>query len=269
MPKERWKVIESHPNYMVSNMGKVMNIRTGKFLKPYDDGKEYLRVKIDGRCERLHILVAVAFIPNPEGKNVVNHRGLKTFEGFMGNDIKESGVPFDIDRKLTEAEIAETVKYCRHDVSQAAEVFLERIDEFNTMMYFIKHFKLPISSISKTKPQLAAEILGGNNKGASFNDEFQFPILDCLRLKKYRHIADWYLNPENHDYSKSQNKVMVAGVEHTFSWGGGHGARKQYHAVGDFLIIDVTAYYPSLQKAYKFGYMALKNTSRRTVGCIK
>lgn len=74
MPKERWKVIESHPNYMVSNMGKVMNIRTGKFLKPYDDGKEYLRVKIDGRCERLHILVAVAFIPNPEGKNVVNHK---------------------------------------------------------------------------------------------------------------------------------------------------------------------------------------------------
>lgn len=186
-------------------------------------------------------------------------RGLKTFEGFMGNDIKESGVPFDIDRKLTEAEIAETVKYCRHDVSQAAEVFLERIDEFNTMMYFIKHFKLPISSISKTKPQLAAEILGGNNKGASFNDEFQFPILDCLRLKKYHFVADWYLNPENHDYSKSQDKVMIAGVEHTFSWGGGHGARKQYHAIGDFLIIDVTAYYPSLQKAYKFGYRVMNH----------
>ena len=43
-------------------------------------------------------------------------RGLKSFEGFMGNNIKETSVPFDIDRKLTDAEIADTVKYCRHDV---------------------------------------------------------------------------------------------------------------------------------------------------------
>ena len=152
-------------------------------------------------------------------------RGLKSFEGFMGHDIKETSVPFDIDRKLTDAEIRETLKYCNHDVDHAMEVFLKRTEEFNTMMYFIKHFKLPIDFISKTKAQLAAEILGGNRKGESFDDEFQFPILDCLELKKYRYIADWYKNPENHDYKKKQDKVMVAGVEHTFSWGGGHGAR--------------------------------------------
>ena len=32
-------------------------------------------------------------------------KGLKWFEGSMGNNIKETGVPFDIDRKLTEAEM--------------------------------------------------------------------------------------------------------------------------------------------------------------------
>lgn len=186
-------------------------------------------------------------------------RGLKSFEGFMGNDIKESSVPFDIDRKLTDEEIRETVKYCRHDVEQTIEVFLKRIDEFNTMIYFIKHFKLSISSISKTKAQLAAEILGGNHKGQNFNDEFDFPILDCLELNKYKFIADWYRNKENHDYSKKQDKVIVAGVEHTFSWGGGHGARTKYHARGSFLIIDVTAYYPSLQEHYKFGYRVMDN----------
>ena len=67
-------------------------------------------------------------------------RGLKTFEGFMGNDIQESSVPFDIDRNLTEAEIAETVKYCHHDVEQTIEVFLNRLEEFDTMFYFMKHF---------------------------------------------------------------------------------------------------------------------------------
>ena len=186
-------------------------------------------------------------------------RGLKSFEGFMGNNIKESSVPFNIDRKLTQAEIEETVKYCRHDVEQTIDVFMKRIDEFNTMMYFVKHFKLPMTALSKTKAQLAAEILGGNRKGQGFDDEFQFPILDCLDLKKYKFIADWYKNPENHDYEKSQDGVMVAGVEHTFSWGGGHGARPKYHAKGDFLIIDVTAYYPSLQKKYHFGYRVMDN----------
>ena len=74
--------------------------------------------------------------------------------------VQETSVPFDIDRKLTDAEIRETFKYCNHDVDHAMEVFLKRTEEFNTMMYFIKHFKLPIDFISKTKAQLAAEILG-------------------------------------------------------------------------------------------------------------
>ena len=185
--------------------------------------------------------------------------GLKSFEGFMGNDIKETSVPFNIDRKLTPEEIAETVKYCKHDVEQTVQVFLKRTEEFNTMMYFIKHFGLSMDYISKTKAQLAAEILGGNRKGADFDDEFRFPILDCLHLNKYKHIAEWYANPENHDYSKKQDKQIVAGVEHTFAWGGGHGARAKYSADGVFLIIDVTAYYPSLQKKYHFGYRVMNH----------
>lgn len=186
-------------------------------------------------------------------------RGLKSFEGFMGNNIKETSVPFDIDRKLTPEEIEQTIFYCRHDVQQTIEVFIRRVQEFYTMLYFIKHFHLPISSLSKTKAQLAAEILGGNRKGQNFDDEFQFPILDCISLNKYKYIADWYRNPENHDYTKSQDDVMVAGVPHTFSWGGGHGAIPKYHAKGDFLIVDVTAYYPSLQKQYHFGYRVMDN----------
>lgn len=186
-------------------------------------------------------------------------RGLKVWEGFLGNMIKESSVDFRIKRKLTKEELAEMRKYNRHDVEQTIEVFMKKIDEFNTMMYFIKHFKYPPHYLSKTKAQLASQMLGGNKKGRTFNDEFEFPILDCIQLKKYRHVADWYKNPTNHDYSKSQEDVVVAGVEHTFSWGGGHGAKQKYHDIGVFLIADVTAYYPSLQKKYKFGYRVMNN----------
>lgn len=184
---------------------------------------------------------------------------LKALEAFMGHSIKETSVPFDIDRPLTEAELAETVKYCRHDVEETVEVWVRNIAEFNTTMFFVNHFHLGSNSIGKTKAQLAAEILGGNGKGKTFDDEFDFPILDCLRLKKYRFVADWYKNPLNHDYGKAQENIMVAGVPHTFAWGGGHGAIPKYHAHGIFLVIDVTAYYPSLQKQFKIGYRVMDN----------
>jgi len=179
-------------------------------------------------------------------------RGLKSFEGFMGNNIKESSVPFDIDRKLTQEELDETVKYCRHDVEQTIEVFLQRSEEFDASRELIKLFNLPISSYSKTKAQLVCEICGG--MGKRFDDnEFDFPIVPCLKLSKYKYVLDWYKNPENHSYDKSL-ETMIAGVPHTFAWGGIHGAKKQNTESGVLLNMDVTAYYPSIQIQYKYGY---------------
>jgi len=179
-------------------------------------------------------------------------RGLKSFEGFMGNNIKESSVPFDIDRKLTQEELDETVKYCRHDVEQTIEVFLQRSEEFDASRELIKLFNLPISSYSKTKAQLVCEICGG--MGKRFDDnEFDFPIVPCLKLNKYKYVLDWYKNPENHSYDKSL-ETMIAGVPHTFAWGGIHGAKKQNTESGVLLNMDVTAYYPSIQLQYKYGY---------------
>lgn len=186
-------------------------------------------------------------------------RGLKSFEGFMGHNIKESSIPFDIERPLTKSEIAETLKYNRHDVYETIEVFLRRKSEFDTMMYFIRHFKLPLSDLNKTKSQLTAKILGGNGKGKYFNDEFDFPIVGCLRLGKYQHIGDWYRKPENMDYDKYQENI-IAGVPHINAWGGGHGALEKYHAKGIFLVIDVTAYYPSLQDTFEFGFRVMDNS---------
>lgn len=74
--RERWSVIPEHPSYMVSSMGRIKNMVTGVLLKPYDDGKGYLRVKLDRNNCRVHILVALAFVHNddPEKKTVVNHK---------------------------------------------------------------------------------------------------------------------------------------------------------------------------------------------------
>lgn len=44
---------------------------------------------------------------------------LKAIEGHLGMSVKESSVPFDIDRPLTPEEKAETEFYCKHDVDTA------------------------------------------------------------------------------------------------------------------------------------------------------
>lgn len=182
--------------------------------------------------------------------------GLKSLEAFMGNDIRETSVSFDIDRKLTDEEIEQTFFYCNHDVEQTIEVWLTRKAEYDAAMGLVKIFNLPLSYMGKTGAQRVAKILGG--KGRKFDDEFEFPIVDTLRLKKYRAVRDWYRNPENHDYKKKQ-KVMIAGIEHTLAWGGLHGAIKKYYGEGIYLMADVTAYYPSLQERYKFGYRNMAN----------
>ena len=188
-------------------------------------------------------------------------RGLKVFEGFMGNSIKETSVPFDIDRKLTDEEIEEMVFYCRHDVEQTMEVFLERISDFEAQMGLIKMFDLPLSAINKTKVQLSAEILEANKR--TYNDEFDISFPSSLRIKKYKHIVDWYKSPENRNYShmergksgkliekKTQLKTEVAGVPHVFGWGGVHGAKEKYFGEGYFINMDVASLYPNLMIRY-------------------
>lgn len=186
-----------------------------------------------------------------------NDRGLKAFEGFMGNSIQESGVSFDIDRKLTDDEIAKTIKYCRHDVEQTVEVFIERKADFEAQMGLISMFSMPLSNISRTKVQLSAEILEAEKH--SYNDEFDISFPDTLRLSKYQSVKEWYEQPENRCYQyvtekgttkKKQLTIDVAGVPHVFGWGGVHGAREKYCAQGYFINMDVASLYPSLMIRY-------------------
>lgn len=175
-------------------------------------------------------------------------QSLKQLEAFMGNDIEETSVPFDIDRKLTPDEISETVKYCTHDVEQLIEVWMRRKADFDAHMDLIKTFNLPISNISKTQAQLTATILGCYKQKR--NDEWDIQIVPTLRITKYQHIVDWFRNPANHDYSNSL-EAEVCGIPHQFGWGGLHGCiPKPIHRKGVMIHVDVTSYYPSLMIEY-------------------
>lgn len=180
----------------------------------------------------------------------LNDGGLKTLESYLGNNIQETSVPFDIDRPLTPAEIRETVKYCTHDVEQTIEVFMQRQAEFDAHMALITTFGLPLSYINKTQVQLSAKIL--NCERVERFDEWEIDIVPTLRLSKYKHVLTWFLEQIKKRSYSARLQTEIAGVPHTFAWGGAHGARLKYHKRGLLLHIDVEGYYPLLMIVYGF-----------------
>lgn len=189
--------------------------------------------------------------------------GLKTLEGYMGHDIRESSVPFDIERKLTDEEIESTIEYCRHDVSETIEVFLQRKDDFDAHISLARLASgddgINLNLLSRTNAQLSAFILKARK--TTRDDEFDIDFPDTLDIKKYKHVVEWYENKDNHDYS-NKLETMIAGVPHVFGWGGIHGALPQYSAEGDFILLDVGSMYPSLMIEYDLHSRNIQNSQK-------
>ena len=189
---------------------------------------------------------------------------LKTLEGFLGYSIHETSVDFNIDRKLTNEEIQETIKYCRADVLNTIEVFIKRKGEFDAQMDLLKAFNFPLSYLGKTQAQLAAVIFDA--KKQTFKDEWDIRLPDNLDLGKYQFVGDWFLDKKNHKYehtitgkSGKQKKEKVhlectiAGIPHIIAWGGLHAGQVINLTCGaDEVIIDADAgqLYPNLMRIY-------------------
>lgn len=88
--KEKWKPIEwTNGAYDVSNLGNVRSNnykRTGKpNLLKVTENADYSVVSIKGKTYAVHRLVAEAFVPNPEGKEQVNHKNLNHHDNRASN----------------------------------------------------------------------------------------------------------------------------------------------------------------------------------------
>ncbi|MBQ1471849.1 MAG: hypothetical protein IIZ34_05770, partial [Eubacterium sp.] len=201
-------------------------------------------------------------------------KSLKQLEGFQGHNIHEIGVDFRINRKLTQEEIEETVRYCRNDVEESINIWLETRSDFEAQLGLVRMFQLPLAYMGKTKAQMSAEVL--ECVKTERKDEWDLFTLPCLRLSRWRDLlvkrkkrkdqADyddddrilglkrirpdqWFLQEENHDY-RLYFECSIAGVLHQFGWGGLHGAPKKYHhkcGKSEIMLhIDVSGYYPRL-----------------------
>lgn len=92
--KEIWKDIPNYKGYyQVSNFGRVMSLRSyggnsNRIIKPCGNGTGYLKVILCKNSQQkqylVHRLVAMAFIPNPNNYDFVNHKD----ENKMNNCVE-------------------------------------------------------------------------------------------------------------------------------------------------------------------------------------
>ena len=74
---EHWASIDGYLNYQVSWWGRVLNTKTGRILKNTFGSHGYLHVglskngKVKTHC--IHVMVAQAWVSNPEDKKCVDH----------------------------------------------------------------------------------------------------------------------------------------------------------------------------------------------------
>lgn len=77
------KQIKDYPNYYIDEYGNIYNERFKRYIKPYNNGKGYLMLRLVNKQGKkpfkLHRLLAINFLDNPENKKFVNHKnGIKS-----------------------------------------------------------------------------------------------------------------------------------------------------------------------------------------------
>lgn len=72
---EVWRTINDHSNYEISSFGRVRNKKTGRVLKQFNRGNNYLCVNLGrGNLKYVHKLVANIFLELDKERTIVNHK---------------------------------------------------------------------------------------------------------------------------------------------------------------------------------------------------
>lgn len=89
MADKLWEAIPGWEMYRISSDGSVLNTITNKLLSHSVDNHGYVIIQLQQKCKRknfkLHRLLAVLFIPNPDNLPVVNHKDGNKLNNELSN----------------------------------------------------------------------------------------------------------------------------------------------------------------------------------------
>lgn len=188
---------------------------------------------------------------------------LKAIEGHLGMDIRESSIPFDINRPLTQEEVEEMTVYCRHDVDATHELMKVRWGYLTTKMNLGKRVGLsPAKALSMSNAKLTATLLKANRVDRTDGRDYVYPPhLDLEAIPQevlafFDTIHDKTI-PEDKLFETSL-EITLGGMPCKYAWGGVHGSLTKYHEKATETRViqnrDVSSLYPSLIELY--GYLS-------------
>lgn len=190
-------------------------------------------------------------VKNDAIKNSNMALSLKEYEAYVGANIHESSIPFDLDRPLTEEEKQLTYQYCLSDVRETLTLFKEPTQQqaLEAQLSMCQLVDMPLhKTISKTNAQLTALILKANK--VKFNDDDIYDMPANIQIQDQR-VVDFFTKQPLSDTMKLE--IEVNGVVYIFGLGGIHGAPKTvYNSKARHLNFDVGSYYPSLIIQYNY-----------------
>lgn len=186
---------------------------------------------------------------------------LKAIEGHLGMSIEETEVDFDLDRPLTEEELALTVKYCIHDVDATEKLCEIRRDYLRTKLNLGRRANIgDVKSLSATNAKLTAMMLGAVKREWHDGRDYVYPPnLDLSLIPK--EILEFF--DTIHDLSipdnvlfKTFKVITIGGMPCKYAWGGVHGSLTRYYEEAtEGRVIqnrDVSSLYPSLIEGYNY-----------------
>lgn len=169
---------------------------------------------------------------------------LKTIEAFMGKNISETQVDFNLPRKLTDEEKALTESYNLDDLEQTLDDFYELQGDFTLRLDIINEFNLPMKALHETGTQVAERVLHAERIDGIEDWYVKPEIYSTLRVKNQQ-VLDFYLNEDFRRQEKDPKRnlsLTLCGTPHKLGAGGIHGALSRYSADWAYYF-DVSGYY--------------------------
>lgn len=180
---------------------------------------------------------------------------LKEHSAFMGINIKETEVDFDIDRQLNEDERLLNELYCKNDVLATEKRFEQNIGMLVAKATIALYFNMDKMALLMTNANLTAELLGAEKTPDRGDELAKYELPEGFEIESDE-IKDAFMTKEFDENDKGHASISLdvprRDVTEVLGVGGIHGAKESYIHIGKFHARDVGSLYPNTMVLFNY-----------------